>query len=88
MELLSYASFKREYDALDTESKAAITVALQELADANSLHELTAVKKIVGKKSESFFRKRVGKYRIIFKWHRDAQTIILYKVEPRKDVYK
>lgn len=57
------------------------------IIDAIDKIPLGDIKKLVGNKTPSLFRLRVGKYRIVYMYE-DEQTIKVIKIDTRGDVYK
>lgn len=82
----SYQSFARDFKKLDEKTKKLVGEAIKEFREANSLHEIKNVVDIASKKS--YYRKKIDDYRILFRWDKKNQKIILYFVGPRKDIYK
>jgi mRNA-degrading endonuclease RelE of RelBE toxin-antitoxin system len=77
--------FFRYFHSLDKSAQQKVMTAIEEMEKSESLHLLTSVSKL---ENSIYFRKRIGKYRLIFEWDKDERIIILYKIIHRKDVYK
>jgi mRNA-degrading endonuclease RelE of RelBE toxin-antitoxin system len=87
MNVTSYPVFLKYFNALDEVTQQEVKKAIKEMQKAESLHKITSVKKIVDS-GDKYFRKRVGKYRLLFRWNKATQEIYLYKIDQRKDIYK
>jgi mRNA-degrading endonuclease RelE of RelBE toxin-antitoxin system len=83
--VISLDVFFQYFNSLDKNVQQKVRAAIEEMEKAQSLHQLTSVSKL---EDSAYFRKRIGKYRLIFEWDKTGQTIILYKIIHRKDVYK
>jgi mRNA-degrading endonuclease RelE of RelBE toxin-antitoxin system len=77
--------FLKYYDSLDKRTQRKVMQAIEEMEKSESLHQVTSVSKL---EDSTYFRKRIGKYRLLFEWDKNSQTVILYKVVHRKDVYR
>jgi len=70
-------------ESLNQKLRNNIETKLRLLSDYPNLKNLD-VKKIVG--SESFYRLRIGKYRVLFEIVNNK--IIVYKIDHRKNIYR
>ena len=69
--------------SLNQKLRDSIETKLRLLSDYPNVKNLD-IKKIVG--SESFYRLRIGKYRVLFEIV--SNEIIVYKIEHRKNIYR
>ena len=78
-------SFSKSIEKLnDRHVKEKIIKFISELEKADSLKELTQIKKLKG--DSISYRKKIGSYRIGFEY--DKNTITLIVLAHRKDIYK
>jgi mRNA-degrading endonuclease RelE of RelBE toxin-antitoxin system len=77
--------FSKYYNSLDVAMQKKVKKAIIEMRKVQSLRQLTSVIKM---KNSTYYRKRIGDYRLLFEWDREEQQIVLYKIELRKDVYE
>lgn len=79
------ASFVKDLKAIkNQEVLKRVKEAIETIENANSLAELTSLKKLRG--SKNYFRQRVGDYRLGLALEED--TVVLVRFLNRKDIYK
>ncbi len=78
-------SFSKSIDNLkERRVKERVIKFIEELEKADSLFELTQIKKLKG--DNISYRKKIGNYRIGFEF--DNNTVTLIVIAHRKDIYK
>jgi mRNA-degrading endonuclease RelE of RelBE toxin-antitoxin system len=83
-------TFERYAEVLPAKVKATVREVINTYVKVSSIRELqtlTDTKKLKTR-NENEWRTRIGDYRIVFLWDKKLQTIILVKIEKRKDIYK
>jgi mRNA-degrading endonuclease RelE of RelBE toxin-antitoxin system len=85
MKLAFKTSFERSLKKLPAEIQNDVKEAVIEMKRARSLSEISDMKKII---SSDFYRKKIGDYRILLSWEKSTQTIVLCRIDSRKNFYK
>jgi mRNA-degrading endonuclease RelE of RelBE toxin-antitoxin system len=85
MNVIALTEFEKYFEALDKITREKVKEAVIEMEKSTSLNKIHAVKKLA---NSIYYRKKIGDYRLIFKWNKQKQQIFLYKVIHRKDAYK
>ena len=85
MKLLFDKTFNKDISELkDKKIASSLKEIINEFEKKESILEITGIKKIKGYKS--YYRKRIGDYRIGFKY--ENNEILFVRVKHRKDIYK
>ncbi|WP_028326203.1 type II toxin-antitoxin system RelE family toxin [Desulfatirhabdium butyrativorans] len=84
MDLLYAKSFSKDLDSIPKESriKKALLKVIRAIQEADSVSELTDVKKIKG--DEGYYRIRIGEYRLGIKTVKN--TVVLIRFIHRRDI--
>jgi mRNA interferase RelE/StbE len=79
-------AFRKEMNRLQLQDIQEVIDALKELRDAQTLSELSNLRKMKG--SKDMFRLKVGRYRILIRWIKEEQILEIQTIADRKDIYK